>query len=368
MFLKNPKNNKRISVSLPNKRQEIFVGKDLSDWIIGELLAKEYSGFVIFCDTNFAKIYKDLLIEFKEKLKPLDVILVEPSEDSKSLNFLNSSLARCTEANFNRKGCFVVLGGGIVGDIAGFLASVYMRGVDMVFLPTTLMAQGDTIINKVAISHKLLKNVIGSFYSPCTTVCDTNFLQSLSDEEISLGLSEIIKHALIYSKSFTNHLLKTLPFAMSDRNAYNWDEIIYRSLKIKGELVERDPYDELEIHKGLSYGHTFANVIEGLSQFNLRHGEAVALGMRISGHISHEMGILSKADFEIQEMLLDTARLPSRFPHSVDPDHIINYLKRDKISTNGEISLVILEKIGKYKVIRGVSEDLVRTTLIKFQP
>ena len=108
------KNNKRISVSLPNKRQEIFVGKDLSDWIIGELLAKEYSGFVIFCDTNFAKIYKDLLIEFKEKLKPLDVILVEPSEDSKSLNFLNSSLARCTEANFNRKGCFVVLGGGIV--------------------------------------------------------------------------------------------------------------------------------------------------------------------------------------------------------------------------------------------------------------
>ena len=98
---------------------------------------------------------------------------------------------------------------------------------------------------------------------------------------------------------------------MSDRNAYNWDEIIYRSLKIKGELVERDPYDELEIHKGLSYGHTFANVIEGLSQFNLRHGEAVALGMRISGHISHEMGILSKADFEIQEMLLDTARLPS---------------------------------------------------------
>lgn len=368
MFLKNPENNKRISVSLPSKRQKIFVGKDLSDWIIGELLAREYSGFVIFCDTNFAKIYKDLLLEFKEKLKPIDVIFVEPNEDSKSLSFLNSSLERCTEANFNRKGCFVALGGGIVGDIAGFLASVYMRGVDMVFIPTTLMAQGDTIINKVAISHKLLKNVIGSFYSPSTTVCDTNFLQSLPEKEISLGLSEIIKHALIYSKSFTNHLLKTLPFAMSDWKAYNWDEIIYKSLKIKGGLVEKDPYDELGIHKGLSYGHTFSNVIEGLSQFNLRHGEAVALGMRISAHVSHEMGILSKADFEKQERLLDIAKLPSKFPHSVDPDHIISYLKRDKISMNGEINLVILEKIGKHKVITGVSEDLVRAVLIKFQP
>lgn len=368
MFLKSPKNKKCVSVLLPSKRQKIFVGKDLSDWIIEELLARKYSDFIIFCDTNFAKIYKDLLLEFKKKLKPVNVILVEPNENSKSLNFLNYSLEHCVEANFNRKGCVVALGGGIVGDIAGFLASVYMRGIDMVFIPTTLMAQGDTIINKVAISHKLLKNVIGSFYSPNITICDTNFLQSLPDKEISLGLSEIIKHALICSKSFTDYLLKTLLPIMADRKAYDLDGIIYKSLKIKGMLVEKDPYDKLGIHKGLSYGHTFANVIEGLSQFNLRHGEAVALGMRISAYISHEMGILSKTDFETQETLLNIAKLPSKFLYYTNPDHIINYLKKDKISTNNEINFVILEQIGKHRVIMDVNEELIRAALIKFQP
>jgi len=297
-----------------------------------------------------------------------DVILIEPDEDSKSLDFLNFSLERCARANLNRKGCFIALGGGIVGDITGFLASVYMRGVDMIFIPTTLMAQGDTIINKVAISYKLLKNIVGSFYSPNITVCDVNFLQSLSEQEISLGLSEIIKHALINSKSFTDYLLEEFSSGMSNWETRNWSKIIYESLKIKSKLVEKDPYDEKGIHKGLSYGHTLANALEGLSEFDLRHGDAVALGMRISGYISHKSGFLSQRDFEIQEKLLDLAELPSKFSHHISSENIISYLKRDKISTDGKINLVILEKIGKYKIIKGVNEDIVRDALTKFQP
>ena len=367
MFLKNLQNNKCIFVSLPNKKQKIFVGKDLSNWAIEELLKKKYAGFIIFCDVNFVKIYSNLFFKLKNKLKPADLILVEATEKSKSIDFLNFCLERCIKTGLNRKGCLVALGGGIVGDIVGFLASVYMRGVDMVFIPTTLMAQGDTIINKVAISYRLLKNIIGSFYSPSIIVCDTNFLQSLPNREISLGLSEIIKHALICSKPFTNYLLKVLPMAIINWKTYNWDKIIYESLKIKGEIVEKDPYDKRGIQKKLSYGHTFANALEGLSQFGLRHGEAVAFGMCIAGYISHKMGILNKADFKIQEELLNVAKLPSKFLYPINIDYLISSLRRDKISTNGKINLVFLEKIGKCRVIKNVNEEFIREALIKFQ-
>lgn len=366
MFLKNFKISKHLKVSLPDKRQDIYIGESSASWIIEKLALSDYSGFVVFCDDNIANLYNNLLSDIRNKLNPADVILVKPTEANKSIEFLNLCLKRCVKANLNRNGCLIAIGGGIVGDVAGFLASVYMRGIDMIFMPTTLMAQGDTIINKVAISYKLLKNIVGSFYSPRITVCDLDFLQSLPEKEISLGFSEIIKHALVSSQTFTKNLLRILSSSISGWKAYDWDYIVYESLKIKSKLVEKDPYDKLGAHKGLSYGHTFANALEGLSDFNLRHGEAVALGMRISGEISQSLGFLRKKDLELQNSLINTLKLPLKFPHTANPDQIISYLKRDKISTDEQINLVILEKIGKHKVVKNVDEKLVRKALEAF--
>lgn len=230
------------------------------------------------------------------------------------------------------------------------------------------MAQGDTIINKVAISYKLLKNVIGSFYSPRITVCDIDFLQSLPEKEISLGLSEIIKHALISSQTFTKNLSDILSSSISGWKTCDWNYIVYESLKIKSKMVEKDPYDKLGVHKGLSYGHTFANAFEGLSDFNFRHGDAVGLGMRISGEVSQSLEFLRKEDLELQNSLINSAGLPLKLHHSVNLDQIIGYLKRDKISTNEQINLVVLEKIGKHKVAKNVDEKLIRKTLESFLP
>jgi len=238
------------------------VGANFSSWIIEKIVSNNYSSFVVFCDYNVADIYPDFLSEVKTKLKPAEIILVKPTEANKSIEFLNECLEKCTAAKLNRNGCLIAIGGGIAGDLAGFLASVYMRGIDMVFIPTTLMAQGDTIINKVAISYKLLKNVIGSFYSPRFTFCDTNFLKSLPEKEIGLGLSEIIKHAIIASPKFVKNLSVALRSKSDRHENYDWPSIIYESLKIKGKLVEKDPFDKIGIHKGLSYGHTFANAFE----------------------------------------------------------------------------------------------------------
>lgn len=368
MSSKNPKTTKHISVSLPDRDQDIFIGENLIPWITDMVVSNNYSGFIIFCDENIANLHKNILLDLTNKLKPIDIILVKPTEASKSVEFLNLCLEKCAKANLNRKGCFVAIGGGIVGDTAGFLASVYMRGIDMVFIPTTLMAQGDTIINKVAISYKLLKNIMGSFYSPKITVCDTNFLPSLPEKEIGLGLSEIIKHAVISSRSFTKHISRILSSTMPYWKSYDWNYLIHESLKIKSNLVEKDPHDKFEMHKGLSYGHTFANALEGLSDFDFRHGEAVALGMQISGEISKSLGILSEKDLELQNSLLVAAGLPNKFPHLINSDQIINYLKRDKISTNGQISLVVLERIGKFKIIENIDENIIRDALQKFSP
>lgn len=147
---------------------------------------------------------------------------------------------------------------------------------------------------------------------------------------------------------------------------YDWPNIIYESLKIKSEIVAKDPFDKLGVHKGLSYGHTFANAFEGLSDFNFRHGEAVALGMRVSGEISNTLGILNKDDLSLQNSLIDLAKLPLKFPHPVDVDKIIDLLKRDKISTDGKINLVLLRKVGKFKIVNDIDETVVRSTLKKF--
>lgn len=366
MFLKNNKTTRHLKIPLPGKRQDIFVGANFSSWIIEKIVSSNYSSIVVFCDYNIANLYGDFLSEVKTKLNPAEIILVKPTEANKSIEFLNICLEKCIAAKLDRNGCLIAIGGGIVGDVAGFLSSVYMRGIDMVFIPTTLMAQGDTIINKVAISYRLLKNIIGSFYSPRFTFCDTHFLRSLPEKEISLGLSEIIKHALVASPKLVKNLLSMLPLEPRGWGNYDWGNIIYESLKIKSEIVVKDPYDKSGVHKALSYGHTFANAFEGLSNFNFRHGEAVALGMRVSGEVSNTLGILNKADLELQDSLITSAKLPLKFPHSADIDQIIDLLKRDKISTNGKINLVILKKIGKYEIINGVDESVIRSTLRKF--
>ncbi len=366
MSLKNHRTIRRLKISLPDKRQDIFIGADFSSWIIEKIISSNYSSFVVFCDYNVVNLYGDFLSEIKTKLRPAEIILVKPTEANKSIEFLNVCLEKCIAAKLDKRGSLIAIGGGIVGDVVGFLASVYMRGIDMVFIPTTLMAQGDTIINKVAISYKLLKNIIGSFYSPCLTFCDTNFLKSLPEKEVSLGMSEIIKHALVASPKLVKNLSAMLSSASHDWENYDWENVVYESLKIKSGLVAKDPCDKLGTHKALSYGHTFSNAFEGLSDFNFRHGEAVALGMRISGEISNALGILKKTDLELQNSLIASAKLPLKFPHPASIDQIVDLLKRDKTSTNGEINLVVLKKIGKYEIINEVDETIVRSTLSKF--
>jgi len=363
MYLKKPQNSHCINIKLPDCNQRIIIGSKLQNWFLKEISYRNYSNCILFIDKNFANLYKDWFIKLKCALSPSGIIFIEPNEKSKSLKFLNSALEKCFKVGINRKSCIVAIGGGIVGDTAGFFASVYMRGVDFIFIPTTLMAQADTIINKVAISYKLLKNIIGSFYSPVLTVCDVDFLQTLPKKEISLGLSEVVKHSIIDSSSFFQYLKINLRPKLFHWKKYPWKEIVYKSLLIKSKLVVKDPFDKKGYHKGLSYGHTFANIFEGLSKFKFRHGEAVALGMHVSALISFKLGILSAKEFEQQKKILKIIQLPFCLPSKIENDIVINLLRKDKICTDNNVTIVGLVNIGKFKVCKNIDLKIIESVL-----
>jgi 3-dehydroquinate synthase len=363
MYLQKPKNSSYIKIKLPTQNQEIIIGSALKRWTVEELSIRGYSNFVVFVDKSIVKLYPSFLKQIKNKLSPKDFIVIDAHENSKSLGYLNSVLKKCFEMKLNRKSCMIAIGGGIVGDIVGFLSSLYMRGVDFVFMPTTLMAQGDTIINKVGISYKLLKNIIGSFYSPILTICDTDFLYTLSKKEISLGLSEIIKHALIDSVDFLNYLKKHIQPGLKNWKTYNWKEIIYKSLKIKSKFVCKDPLDEKEYCKGLSFGHTFANAIEGLSKFKVRHGDAVALGIYMSALVGKKLELLSQKEVQQQKELLERVRLSLSLPGKINKRIFIELLRRDKISSDGTITIVALRKIGKFKLFKNINPKIIISVL-----
>lgn len=357
---------KRVEVKFDRFAQNIFIGSDLIDKLISDLNLRQYKVIVPIIDENVYELHKEPISRVFEGLKVNHFIKIAPIELSKSVGKIGKYVEKLYEAGINRRSCILGIGGGVTGDAAGFLASVYMRGIDYVFLPTTTMSQGDSVIGKVGVGHIEIKNILGSFYSPILTYCDVNFIHTQDLGGMSVGLSEIIKSALIFSSSFTRLLEKVAPMDETEYRKLPWENIIYQSLKIKGKLVEKDQYDVLGIQKGLSYGHTIANVLEGTSVFHLRHGEAVALGMRIAGEVSLKLGILKPADLETQNNLLNTYGLIKTIPFAIDKAKFIQTIKKDKLSTSGNIDLVLLEKIGKFRVQRKIDESIFAMALEKF--
>lgn len=366
MFLNLDRYPKDIRIKFDRFDQKIVVGEHIIDKFISEIASRKYSKIVLFIDKFVRDNHKEKVDKIINGLAIKNIISFTPSEAVKSLKGLGRFVGNCHNFGLNRRGCILGIGGGVTGDAGGFLASIYMRGVDFAYLPTTIMSQADSVIGKVGIAYKNIKNILGSFYSPAITYCDTSFIQSLGDEDIKVGMSEIVKNALVASPSFIRFLEKNIPNNECWREKFNWNEVVFDSLKIKAKLVEKDPYDVRGIQKGLSYGHTIANVLEGTGGFHFRHGHAVALGMRVAGEISYQMGILSEVDRYKQETLLNAFGSIEKIPFKIEPEPFIETLKRDKLSTNNKINLVLLEKIGKFIIQKDVDENIAIKALMKY--
>ena len=299
------------------------------------------------------KIPKKFLINIKKKLKKykIFVFFLSSSEKIKSLNQANLFIEKLLKLNFNRSDLIIGVGGGIIGDLVGFVSSVYKRGINFINLPSTLLSQVDSCVGgKTGVNSKYGKNLIGSFYNPKVVISDTEFLKSLPKREIICGYAEILKHAIIHDKSFFRFLKKNTNNLLSLDNKI-LSKSINKSCKIKLNFTEKD-FRESGLRMKLNFGHTFAHALEIQNKYsnNLNHGEAVLIGMFIAIKISKFQNLCSKNTFTEIDNLYTKNSLLNKLKKFIKKNEIlrsIKFMKNDKKKDDEKISLIFLKSIGK---------------------
>ncbi|WP_320170838.1 3-dehydroquinate synthase [Maridesulfovibrio sp.] len=342
---------------------EINVGCSLMDTVVADLCERKYGHTpVIICDENTRELFG---LEMSEKLALKDIeallLTVPAGENSKSLDVFRSLLEAMLEAGINRQDVVVALGGGVVGDLSGYVAGSYMRGINFVQVPTTLLSQVDSSVGgKVAVNISGGKNYCGMFYQPRHVYSDITALDTLPEREILSGLGEVVKHGFICSRELVEYLHDNAEKVLKlDRSVMS--EIVARCCEIKADVVSRDE-KEGGVRRILNYGHTVGHAIETFSGYEMAHGECVAYGMRIVSRACNRDKMLSDEDLALHEAVMDrlgmaTARL------DIKPDEIMELMKRDKKVKEGSVVVVGLESLGKAVIREDFPLELIRAEL-----
>jgi len=350
------------TVRIGGRGYHVLAGAGLLDRL-GEAIA-EYipsaTGCVLVTSPQVDALYGMRAMTSLESLHPRKVMIPE-GEEAKTWDAAGELLGSLIKQGLDRKGVVVALGGGSVGDSAGFAASLYMRGIRVVQIPTTLLGQVDSSVGgKTAINHPTGKNLIGTFHQPGLVACDTGLLSTLPRRELLSGLAEVVKYGVIADAKLyvgveaeAEKLLSVDPEAMR--------RVVARCVAAKAHFVESDERDERGVRAALNYGHTLGHAVETLSGHSIRHGEAVAIGMVAASRVAVALGLLKKPDLERQLTLLGRLGLPTESPYEVD--EVIPLMSRDKKAESGSIRLVLPKVIGGEPAIRVVSEAEIRGAL-----
>jgi 3-dehydroquinate synthase len=352
-----------LKVNLPQRSYEIYVGQGLLK-LTGEKL--KGMGFrdkaVIITNPVIKGYYADDLQGGLEASGFNTVVLeVDEGEQSKSLEWAGKLYQSLSEYKVERQTPILAMGGGVIGDLAGFVAATYMRGIPLIQIPTSLLAQVDSSAGgKVAIDHGQLKNIVGSFYQPSLVMADVATLETLPEREFINGLAELIKHAIILDRDLFKRLEKGLGRLKSLDKAF-LEEIIYCSVGIKAGVVEKDERD-LGLRNILNYGHTIGHALETVSGFSIKHGSGVAIGMAAAAEISQRMGFLSTPEMQRIISLVESAGLPVKH-QTGDIQKIIEAMQYDKKRAGGKIRFVLLRAIGEVFLSEEVSLKLVEEVL-----
>ncbi|MEK7528554.1 MAG: 3-dehydroquinate synthase [Patescibacteria group bacterium] len=312
------------------------------------------SHYCIITDNNVKKLYGgDLLEEFKKRGLTASLIAIAPGEHSKSLTVAATICEKMIELGVRRDGCVIALGGGVVGDLAGFAASVYMRGINLVQVPTTLLAMVDSSIGgKTGVDLASGKNLVGTFYQPSMVVIDPSLLPTMPAHELRNGLAEMVKHGVIKSRSIFLEIEKNYRTLLSG-NIQKLTGLIVKNLKVKARIVESDDRESLAKKKSnvsrmlLNYGHTIGHAIEKISGYTIRHGEAISIGMAMENIIAVKKKMLSQSEAERIEKLLKNLKLPTRLPSNISLKQINAELKKDKKNIDGRVHFVLPVRIGE---------------------
>ena len=286
----------------------------------------------------------------------LEVCIIPDGEQYKTLSSFDLIMSALLEANHGRDTTLIALGGGVIGDLTGFAAACFQRGVAFIQIPTTLLSQVDSSVGgKTAVNHPLGKNMIGAFYQPQMVLIDYTCLKTLDARQLSAGLAEVIKYGIIYDADFFLWLETNISSLLAqDASALSY--AIYRCCEIKAEVVALDE-KEHGIRALLNLGHTFGHAIEAEQGYgNWLHGEAVAVGMIQAAHVAMSRKQLTLDEFDRISCLIKTANLPITGPKMMDFDAFMQHMRRDKKVLNGTIRFILPTAIGKAAVYSDVSE------------
>ena len=350
-----------LKVNLEDRSYPIYIGSDVS--LNNEIYSKHISSNKIALITNeqIADLY---LSEISQTLNAFDLktLVLPEGETEKNLETVGKAVEFLSDNGIDRDSSIIAFGGGVIGDITGFVASSYMRGIKFLQVPTTLLAQVDSSVGgKTGVNINTGKNLIGSFYQPSAVIADTRYLNSLEPNRLSEGLAEVIKYGLIRDEDFfkwlsknTSRILALEPEVMT--------HLIERCCQIKAEIVSEDER-EGSIRAILNYGHTFGHAIESLTDYSVyTHGEAVSIGMVMAASMAERMGMLSKDDKTDITNLLESVNLQTKKP-DLNSNDFLESMKRDKKVQDCEIRLILLESIGRAIISNDYPNEILMKTI-----
>jgi 3-dehydroquinate synthase len=349
---------------------DIFFGENLFLFIV-KWIKKNSSEkrIVIITDSNVAELYSDKLkAEFNKENMKTEVFIFPAGEHSKNLETAMKIIAELSLKGFGRDSLVIAFGGGVTGDLAGFIAGIFNRGVDYIQVPTTILAQADSSLGgKTGVNTAYGKNLLGVIKQPKAVFIDANVIKTLPAQEIRNGLAESIKHAVIKDKHFFEWIEKNLEEIMAAKPPAILTLARY-NCKIKGEVVEKDP-NEKNLRKILNYGHTIGHAIEHLMNKQGKevypHGYAVSIGMMLAARLAIALKTgFKQADLEKQEQLLKKASLPIKIPREIQNEEILKVISLDKKAKNGNALFCLPSSIGKMAVFDGEYSTIADKNLI----
>ncbi|MCG8383818.1 MAG: 3-dehydroquinate synthase [Gammaproteobacteria bacterium] len=334
----------QFDVDLGARSYPIHIGQHVIEPFLADAISGDTA--LVVTDEHVAPLFLNKVLSQLEHLKT-DSVVLPAGEQHKNLTTLTTIFDRLLERRFDRHTTLIALGGGVVGDMTGFAAACYQRGVDFIQIPTTLLSQVDSSVGgKTGVNHPLGKNMIGAFHQPQCVLIDTDSLCSLPPREYKAGMAEVIKYGLINDRPFFDWLV-THHDALMEGNLNLLAEAIERSCRNKAKIVAKDER-ESGVRALLNLGHTFGHAIEaGLGYGKWLHGEAVAAGMSMAAHFSQQLGLLDKEAVQQVDALLEHTGLPRLPPAGMSTQVFLSLMSADKKARRGVINLILLKNIGE---------------------
>lgn len=352
-----------LNVDLGDRSYPIFIGPDLLEKpLVARFIERKKA--IVITNTTVGPLYLSTVTSMLER-QGVEVasFSLPDGEQYKNSESLNQIYDFLMAQRADRKTALIALGGGVIGDLVGFAAASFQRGVPFVQIPTTLLSQVDSSVGgKTGINHPKGKNMIGAFYQPRCVLADTSTLTTLPDRELSAGLAEIIKYGLLWDREFFDWIEENLP-RLRERQESALIEAIERSVRIKAEIVRQDEY-EGGIRALLNLGHTFGHAIEaGLGYGKWLHGEAVGAGMSMAAVLSERLGLISTEERKRAQAVIAKAGLPTQSPAELTPQAMRTLMDSDKKVDQGQLRLVLLGSIGQARIVQHQDEGLLMQTL-----